>query len=350
MLPRATGEDSGTVHVVLTASSAGAVLARAVGAVRRDALAELAVGAVPADAGSRGRRRVNTVLRGGCVRRARTDTGTADLGPDDLGAEAVTEWWMGLGGLAAGLLISVVTAPVGVSGAVFLLPVQLSVFAVPSPAVTPTNLLFNVVAGPGSLWRHRATGALRGPLTRRLLLGTLPGVVAGAAVRVFALPGPTVFRLLIAGLLLPLGVWLCARTLRPPRGRVAAEPSGRSVTALAVAVGMVGGIYGIGGGSLLGPILAGRGVPVARVAPAALAATFATSLVGAATFALLSLTGRGNVSPDWYLSLSCGLGGLVGGYLGARLQPRLPETALRLLLGTLATAIGTLYTVQTLLA
>ncbi len=51
---------------------------------------------------------------------------------------------MELHGLAVGLMIAVVTAPVGVSGAVFLLPVQLSVFGVPNPAVTPTNLLFNV--------------------------------------------------------------------------------------------------------------------------------------------------------------------------------------------------------------
>lgn len=45
---------------------------------------------------------------------------------------------------AAGFLIATVTKPVGVSGAVFLLPVQLSLLHVPSPAVTPTNLLFNV--------------------------------------------------------------------------------------------------------------------------------------------------------------------------------------------------------------
>ncbi|MFF3558311.1 TSUP family transporter [Streptomyces tsukubensis] len=258
------------------------------------------------------------------------------------------DWWLGLGGLTAGLLIAVVTAPVGVSGAVFLLPVQLSVFAVPNPAVTPTNLLFNVVAGPGALWRHRRTGALRGPLTRRLVLGTLPGVVIGAVIRVFALPGPTVFRLLIAGLLLPLGLWLCIRTLRPASERPAAEPSARTVTSLAVTVGVVGGIYGIGGGSLLGPILVGRGMPVSRVAPAALASTFATSIVGATTFALLSLTSSGDIAPDWYLGLACGLGGLIGGYLGARIQPHVPETALRLLLGTLAAAIGTLYAIQTL--
>jgi hypothetical protein len=34
--------------------------------------------------------------------------------------------------------------PAGVSGAVLLLPLQVSVLGVPSPAVTPTNLLFKV--------------------------------------------------------------------------------------------------------------------------------------------------------------------------------------------------------------
>ncbi|MFJ3520316.1 sulfite exporter TauE/SafE family protein [Streptomyces sp. NBC_01232] len=257
-------------------------------------------------------------------------------------------WSTGLLAFAAGLLISVVTAPVGVSGAVFLLPVQISVLSVPSPAVTPTNLLFNVVAGPGALLRHHRAGSLRGPLTRLLVVGTVPGVIIGAVIRVFAVPGPRVFRLLIAALLLPLGLWLLLRTLRPAPARATRRPSPRSTTSLALAVGMVGGIYGIGGGSLLGPVLVGRGAPVATVAPAALAATFITSVVGAVTYALLSLAATGDVAPDWLLGLTCGAGGLVGGYLGARLQPHLPETALRILLGTLAVGVGTLYAVQIL--
>lgn len=254
-------------------------------------------------------------------------------------------WETGLAGLAAGLLIALVTAPVGVSGAVFLLPVQLSVLGVPSPAVTPTNLLFNVVAGPGALARYHRDGLVHGPLTRRLIRGTLPGVVIGAVIRVFAVPGPVVFRLLVAALLLPLGTWLCARTLWPGR-RAAGQLSARAVTRLAFVVGTVGGIYGIGGGSLLGPLLVARGMPVAQVAPAALASTFVTSLAGAGTFALLSLAGPGNTAPNWHLGLACGLGGLIGGHLGARLQPRLPETALRMTLGTLAVALGALYAAQ----
>jgi len=257
-------------------------------------------------------------------------------------------WQTGLLGLCAGLLIAVVTAPVGVSGAVFLLPVQLSVLGVPSPAVTPTNLLFNVVAGPGALLRFRRTGRLTGPLARLLIAGTVPGVVVGAVIRVFALPGPRVFRLLVAAFLLPLGLWLCLRAVRPSGRPPRPEPSRRAVTSLALGVGVVGGIYGVGGGSLLGPILVGRGLPVALVAPAALASTFITSIVGAATYTVLSLFAPGDIAPDWTLGILCGLGGLAGGYLGAALQPRLPERALRLLLGVLAAAVALLYLAQSL--
>jgi uncharacterized membrane protein YfcA len=254
-------------------------------------------------------------------------------------------------GFAAGALISVFTTPVGVSGAVFLLPVQLSVLGVPSPAVTPTNLLFNVIAGPGALLRYRTGGQLAGRLTRLLLYGTVPGVVIGAAIRVYAVPGPRVFRLILAVFLLPLGLWLCTHTARPTPAVRDGRTGGLSepaISGLALLVGVVGGIYGIGGGSILGPILVGRGVPVARAAPAALASTFVTSAVGAAAYGLLSLVAAGDIAPDWSIGVACGLGGLSGGYLGARFQSRLPETRLRLLLGVLATPLALLYLLQAL--
>jgi hypothetical protein len=256
-------------------------------------------------------------------------------------------WSTALLAVASGLLIAIVTVPVGVSGAVFLLPVQLSVLQVPSPAVTPTNLLYNVVAGPGALVRYRSKGGLGGPLTRLLLIGTLPGVVLGAVIRVFAVPGPRIFRLIVAAVLLPLGLWLSLRALRPVRRTTTwASLSARTTIALGVAAGTIGGVYGIGGGSLLGPILAARGAPVAQVAPAVLASTFVTSMAGALSYVVIATFTTGDIAPDWTIGLLCGLGGLIGGYLGARLQPHLPERALRLLLGALATALAGLYTVQ----
>lgn len=250
-------------------------------------------------------------------------------------------------GFGAGLVISVVTAPVGISGAVFLLPVQLDLLRVPSPQVTPTNLLFNIVAVPGALVRYRRQDQLAGPLTRRLVAGTMPGVILGAVLRVYLVPSVEIFRLFLAALLGPLGVLVILH--RSPATPVFRRWRGdRGLVAVAFAAGMIGGIYGIGGGSLLSPVLVSAGLSLTVVAPAALVSTFLTSIVGAATYALLALTAPGPISPHWTLGIACGLGGLIGGYLGARLQPRMPHPTLRVLLGTIAIALAAAYLLQTL--
>ena len=243
--------------------------------------------------------------------------------------------------------IAVFTTPVGVSGAVFLVPVQVSVLQTPSPAITPTNLLYNLIAIPGALLRFHREGRLAGPLTRLLVLGTLPGMVAGAVIRAELLSGSEAFLVVIAAVLVPLGAWLAfaepaAPAAAPDRNRR------RLIVVLALAVGTIGGIYGIGGGSILGPILVGLGYSVFEVSPAALTATFLTSAAGIATFALLSLGGNGDIAPDWTLGIAIGLGGLGGAYLGARLQSRLPEALLRRGLGLLALGLGLRYAIQAL--
>lgn len=57
--------------------------------------------------------------------------------------------WEWPAGALFAFALALIATPAGVSGAVLLLPVQISVLGVPSPAVTPTNLLFNVAATPG---------------------------------------------------------------------------------------------------------------------------------------------------------------------------------------------------------
>jgi uncharacterized membrane protein YfcA len=250
-------------------------------------------------------------------------------------------------GAVIAFCIAVFTTPVGVSGAVFLVPVQISVLDTPSPAVTPTNLLYNLIAIPGALLRFHGEERLSGPLTRLLILGTLPGVVAGAVIRVELLDQAQAFLLVVAAVLIPLGAWLALGT---PAATAAAPDRRRrrQITVLALAVGTVGGIYGIGGGSILGPILVGFGFSVFEVAPAALSATFLTSIAGVLTYALLSLGGSGDIAPDWALGIGMGIGGLAGAYLGARLQARLPEQLLRRGLGALAFALGLRYALQAL--
>jgi uncharacterized membrane protein YfcA len=176
--------------------------------------------------------------------------------------------WAEVVALAAAFVFAVATTPDGVSGAV-LLPFQVSVLGTPSPAVTPTNLLYNVVASP-ALYRYWRQGQTGGRLAALLIAGTLPGVVAGAVIRVELLPSADVFDIVVAAVLLPLGGWLALG--RTPESGTARAPrlANAVLVVLAAAVGCVGGIYGIGGGSILAPILIADGRPPAEIAPAAL--------------------------------------------------------------------------------
>jgi uncharacterized membrane protein YfcA len=241
-------------------------------------------------------------------------------------------------------LLALVATPAGVSGAVLLLPIQLSVLGVPSPAVTPTNLLYNVAATPGALLRFGQEGRLLGPLTRLLIAGTLPGVIAGAVIRVELLSDSRAFSYVAAGVLFPLGLWLMLGAQRVVPDRPSPSRRARRVMwALALVVGTVGGIYGIGGGSLLAPVLLLAGFSAYEVAPATLASTFLTSIVGVGAYQLLQITHGGAIAPQWALGAWIGVGGFTGSYLGARLQRRLPELAIRRLLGLIAVLIAARY-------
>ena len=113
--------------------------------------------------------------------------------------------------------------------------------------------------------------------------------------------------------------------------------------ALSAAVGCVGGIYGIGGGSILAPVLIGSGGKASQVAPAALSSTFVTSVAGVITFVILSVHQGGSVAPDWPAGIALGVGGLAGAYTGARLQSRMPDLVIRRLIGALVIATGVRY-------
>jgi uncharacterized membrane protein YfcA len=87
-------------------------------------------------------------------------------------------------------------------------------------------------------------------------------------------------------------------------------------------VGIVGGVYGIGGGSIIAPFLMTFfGLPVYTIAGAALMGTLVTSVVGVLFYQFLApFYPNVGVSPDWALGLLFGLGGFLGMYSGARLQ------------------------------
>lgn len=261
-------------------------------------------------------------------------------------------------------VLSFFTSMGGISGAFLLLPFQMSVLGFTHPSVSSTNQLYNIVAIPSGVYRYWKEGRMIWPLTWVVILGTLPGVFIGALVRVSGLRDPRNFKLFAASVILYIAGKMIADLLRQQPATSPAQPAASSnggqplgacfvqpgaavtvtertwrtiaftfqdvtyrVSALGIfilcfVVGIIGGIYGIGGGAIIAPFLMTFfGLPVYAVAGAALMGTFVTSVAGVTFYtAIAPLYPQLSVAPDWLLGILFGLGGMAGMYLGARCQ------------------------------
>ncbi len=282
-------------------------------------------------------------------------------------------------------VISFFTSMGGVSGAFLLLPFQMSFLGYTSPSVSATNQLFNVIAIPSGVYRYWREGRMVWPLTWIVIAGTLPGVFLGAFVRVAYLPDPRHFKLFAAAVLLYIGIKIARDLLtKNPAGstktdsekkfqelirrRRTAEGKDKNATdnaispvqvtrfdlkrmgytfydqsfevsfwgifSLSFIVGIVGGIYGIGGGAIIAPFLVTFfGLPVYTVAGAALMGTFVTSIAGVVFYQVIAPFFPGqSVAPDWVLGTLFGIGGMAGMYFGARFQKFVPAGAIKWML------------------
>lgn len=288
--------------------------------------------------------------------------------------------------------ISFFTSMGGVSGAFLLLPFQMSFMGYTNPSVSATNQVFNVVAIPSGVYRYWREGRMVWPLTWIVVFGTLPGVFIGAVVRVLYLPDPKHFKLFAAGVLFYIGFRMVADVLkntkkgnqsssgtRSPKlagcGTTNTGDSGPGVLPattvthfnlkrlgftfhgetydvsfwgiflLSFIVGIIGGIYGIGGGSIIAPFfITFFGLPVYIVAGAALMGTFVTSVAGVVFYqAIAPLYPHLSVAPDWLLGILFGIGGMAGMYLGARFQKFVPAKAIKWMLAGVMVFTATKY-------
>ncbi len=269
-------------------------------------------------------------------------------------------------------VVSFFTSMAGVSGAFVLLPFQMSVLGFVSPAVSPTNLVYNIVSIPSGVYRYVKEGRMVWPLTWVVVLGTLPGVVIGGFVRLNWLPDPKPFKAFVGCVLLYIGLRLVMDVVKvrwAAKSKAAAAPKPAnnagefrvkilefslrrltyrfqetdytcgtlSIFIMSCIVGVVGGVYGIGGGAIIAPFfVAIYGLPVHTVAGAALMGTFITSVAGVAFYQIIApFYGTMVVAPDWLLGALFGVGGLCGMYLGARCQRFVPANYIKVMLSAI---------------
>lgn len=272
------------------------------------------------------------------------------------------------------LVVSFFSSMGGISGAVLLLPFQMSVLGFTGPGVSATNLVFNMVAIPSGIYRYAREGRMIRSLTWVVVGGTVPGVIVGQLVRFTWLPDPRLFKAFVGCVLLYIGGRMVLETLKPDDGaareigqsdwtvkciecslrRLVFEFQGRRyesqtrfIFLLSLVVGLVGGVYGIGGGAILAPFfVAHLGLPVHTIAGATLMGTFITSVVGVAFSQSVAPFYRGKgvgVAPDWLLGALFGVGGMLGIYLGARTQRYVPARWLKGMLAVILMAVALNY-------
>ena len=176
--------------------------------------------------------------------------------------------------LVSAFVISFFTSMAGISGAFLLLPFQVSVLGFVSPAVSSTNLLYNIVGTPGGVLRYFREKRMVWPLVANIISGTLPGVLIGYYLRVRLLPDPRTFKFFVGIVLLFMGLRLLSDLAATPKiqnrfeaGRFHTRDMTASferigftffgkrhqfspLTVLfpALGVGIISGIYGIGRG------------------------------------------------------------------------------------------------------
>lgn len=235
------------------------------------------------------------------------------------------------------------------------------------------------------------------PLAWVIIAGTLPGLLGGVIIRIKYFPDEKNFKLFIGCVLLyiafrllydltPWGAQSKARTLaiedkfkesmRRNDQEYLSKDSEKSIKTLSfsitryrykfygeefsfntialfmltLAVGLIGGIYGIGGGAIIAPFLiAIFGLPVYTISGAALLGTFVTSVFGVIIYTLIApvfdYTGL-SIIPDWKLGFIFGAGGFLGIYFGARFQKYFPSRVIKFILGCVIMFLSVKYIIN----
>lgn len=228
----------------------------------------------------------------------------------------------GYAGLALfGMAVGIIGSMIGLGGGVIIVPV-LSALGLPPTMVASSSIsavLSNAVASTASYARQRRIAYKTG---MALGLLSVPGAVLGSFVTELAAPDE--FHAAFAVVLAGSGAYVL---LKPLLSRGSGREPGRMsmilAGAISFAVGIMSGLFGIGGGIVFMPLLIiVLGMDIKRAAPTSqMMLLFSSSAGVAAHYAL----GHADPGPALYLAA----GAFAGGMIGARVSRRVGEGPLR---------------------
>jgi len=248
--------------------------------------------------------------------------------------------------LALGAVVGIVAPAAGIGGGLLMVPAFL--FLIPRFGIAPglaAHLAVGSSVGAATLMSLSSVSAhgRQQTVDWRVFAGLAPGLAAGAVLGGLVahhLPDAVLHRV-FAGLMLVIALWLLAGF--EPRGQGAAErrPAPAVTLPAGFVIGTVSTMVGIGGGSMIVPLLLFAGMGSAAAVGTSSAGVFATVLTGSLVY---MFAGRGApglpAASLGYLYGPAVLGTAVtamafaplGARIGRRLPPRLFKRLFALLL------------------
>jgi uncharacterized membrane protein YfcA len=251
--------------------------------------------------------------------------------------------WLGylVTGLAAGLAAGLF----GIGGGIIGVPAL--VHLLPYAGVDPVHVVHLAIGSSlvailftsgGSAWNHHRRGAVSFDLVRELVPGLLIGALLGGLGARF-LDGDwlrTVFGLFACG----VAVWLLIG--RQPTAHAGLE---RGAFAVALAIGVLASLVGVGGGILLVPWLLARGTSPHTAIGTSAAATLPVALAGGVGYVISGLgvpglPGYATGFVLWPAVAGISVGALLAAPWGVALAHRLPAARLRRVFAVLVVVMG----------
>lgn len=219
------------------------------------------------------------------------------------------------------LVVAGAYASVGLGGGTGYLAVM-TLFGVPPDVLVPTVLVLNILVTGVALLRFGLAGRLRWRLLLPFLIPALPGAFVGGMVS----GEGAVFSTVLAVALLLAGVAMLRSAPHAQERDVLPEPDRLYLVAVpaGVAIGLVSGFLGIGGGVFLGPLV----LLLGWAGPRQVAAMNACLILTVSAVALAAHGVKGGI--DARVMIPLGLAAIIGGLIGSTLaEKKLPARHLQ---------------------
>ncbi len=251
----------------------------------------------------------------------------------------------------ASFCISLLFSPGGTTGAFLLIPFQISVFGINSLSVTATNFIYNFIAIPLGFSYKLRKHEMFWPLFLLFLIGSSPGLFLGYFIRIKFLKKPEDYKFFV-GIVLLLLVFGALKKFRINSNKnqfSEVKYSWKSfgklnifldastyclkpviILFISILTGIIGGIYGIGGGAVLASFsILILNLPPVLISGSTLFITWINSILGVFIYYIDPFKSGSQV--DFLLGTLFGLGGLVGVYLGQKIQKIIPQIFIKIL-------------------